>query len=371
MCLAEREKIRAVRAEQPANVNAGLTRERLSTWALLTLTVLLLYLCFRLAQPFFPAISWALALAIVAYPVFGWLEGKLGRRNWAAGVTVVLVAVLIVAPAAFVTRHTIEQGSMIREKWRSGEIAREWEQATAKNPLLAKAGEWMRERAQQGGEQVTEKANQAVPTLLTSTVLGVIQLFIALFTLYFFFRDRDAMLRFARWVMPLTDDEGREVIRLVKDTVHAALFGHVAVALIQGALGGLMFWWLGLPAPLLWGVVMGLLAIVPVLGAFVIWVPAAAFLLLQGEIWKAAVLTAWGTLVVGLIDNLLYPMFVGRRLRLHTLPVFFAIVGGLSVFGTAGIVLGPVALALAMAVLHIWRRRTAGGQTAEEALEAA
>jgi predicted PurR-regulated permease PerM len=136
---------------------------------------------------------------------------------------------------------------------------------------------------------------------------------------------------------------------------------------VQGALGGLMFWWLGLPAPILWGAVMGLLAIVPVLGAFVVWLPAAKFLAARGQWGKAVILLLWGTVVVGLINNLLYPILVGKRLRLHTVPVFFAIVGGLAVFGATGIILGPVILALTDAILEIWRRRTAAGRPAEEA----
>jgi predicted PurR-regulated permease PerM len=152
----------------------------------------------------------------------------------------------------------------------------------------------------------------------------------------------------------------------VADTIHATIFGTLAVAAVQGALGGLVFWWLGLPAPILWGAVMGLLAIVPVLGAFVVWLSAAIFLASSGQWGKAVFLTLWGTVVVGLIDNLLYPILVGKRLRLHTVPVFFAIVGGLAVFGAAGVILGPVILALTDAILEIWRRRTAGGRPAEE-----
>ncbi|MBC8145153.1 MAG: AI-2E family transporter, partial [bacterium] len=125
----------------------------------------------------------------------------------------------------------------------------------------------------------------------------------------------------------------------------------------QGTLGGLMFWWLGLPLPLLWGVVMGLLAIVPILGAFVIWVPAAIFLVMQGDIWQAVVLAVWGTVVIGLVDNLLYPALVGNKLRLHTLPVFFSIVGGLFVFGACGLIIGPVVLAVADGLVDVWRLR--------------
>ncbi len=152
----------------------------------------------------------------------------------------------------------------------------------------------------------------------------------------------------------------------MRDTIYATIYGTVAVALVQGALGGLMFWWLGLPAPLLWGKVMALLAIVPIFGAFVVWIPAAIFLALEGSWGKALILVAWGGIVIALIDNLLYPSLVGNKLRLHTVPVFIAIVGGLAVFGAAGVVLGPVTLALAVALIDIWRRRTAGGGAAEE-----
>ena len=118
-----------------------------------------------------------------------------------------------------------------------------------------------------------------------------------------------------------------------------------------------MFWWLGLPAPALWGVMMGLLALVPVLGAFIVWIPAAVFLALEGSWGKALVLTAWGAVVIGLIDNLLYPSLVGNRLRLHTLVVFIAILGGLSVFGAAGLFLGPALVTVALELRRMWRVR--------------
>ena len=151
----------------------------------------------------------------------------------------------------------------------------------------------------------------------------------------------------------------------VADTVYATLYGTLGVSLAQGVLGGLMFWLLGLPAPLLWGVVMFLLSLVPVLGAPVVWVPAALFLALTGSWWKALVLAAWGTVVIGSIDNLLYPVLVGERVRMHTLLVFFSVVGGLMLFGAAGLVLGPVAVVVTTALIEVWRSRTSGGGAAE------
>ena len=117
------------------------------------------------------------------------------------------------------------------------------------------------------------------------------------------------------------------------------LYRTVAVAALQGVLGGFIFWFLGLPTPLLWAVVMGLLAIVPVFGTFVVWFPAAIYLALEGSWEKALILTAWGAIVIGCIDNLLYPMLVGNRLKLHTIPAFMSVVGGVVLFGAPGIIL--------------------------------
>jgi predicted PurR-regulated permease PerM len=151
------------------------------------------------------------------------------------------------------------------------------------------------------------------------------------------------------------------MFRKVGDTVYATVCGTLAVSAVQGLLGGLMFWILGLPAPLLWGVIMALLAIVPVLGPFVIWIPAALYLVIQGSMWKALILVVWGVLVVGTSDNLLRPVFVGQRLKIHTLSVFVSVVGGVIAFGASGIVLGPVILAITTELLEVWHRRAAAG----------
>ena len=141
----------------------------------------------------------------------------------------------------------------------------------------------------------------------------------------------------------------------MSDTIEATLYGTVVVAAVQGVLGGLIFWWLELPMPVFWGFVMGLLAVVPMLGAFVIWVPAAVYLALSGDWGKAFILTAWGTVVVGLIDNLLYPILVKEQLRLHTVPAFISIVGGLILFGASGLLLGPLIVTVTMFFLELWR----------------
>jgi predicted PurR-regulated permease PerM len=162
---------------------------------------------------------------------------------------------------------------------------------------------------------------------------------------------------------PLSEPEMSRLFNRVGDTIHATVYGTFAIAAVQGCLGGLMFWWLGLPAPLLWGFVMSLLAIVPMLGTFVIWAPAALFLALEGNWSSALILAFWGMLIVGTIDNLLRPVFVGNRLKLHTVLTFMSVVGGLMLFGPAGLILGPVTLTVTIVLLDIWFVRTSVDNT--------
>jgi predicted PurR-regulated permease PerM len=192
-----------------------------------------------------------------------------------------------------------------------------------------------------------------------------------LYLLFYFLRDRRSALDALRALSPLTRSEMDHLFARLDDTVHATIYGTLAVAMVQGLLGGLMFWWLGLPAPWLWGVVMGLLAVVPVLGAFIVWIPAALFLALEGSLGKALILTLWGTVVVGTIDNLLQPILVGRRLRLHTVLAFIAVVGGLMLFGASGLILGPLILATTQVLLEIWSARTRQAASPVEGLESA
>src|SRR3982750_4280460 len=186
-----------------------------------------------------------------------------------------------------------------------------------------------------------------------------------LLALFYIFRDQEARLRGLRSVSPFSEQETESLFTRVADTVYASLYGSVAMKLLQGFLGGLMFWILGLPASLLWGAVMALLAVVPVVGTAAVWVPGALFLAWQGHWIKALVLVGWGAAVISTIDNVLYPIVVGKELRLPTLGIFVAVIGGLAAFGAAGVVLGPMILAATLALAEVWRQR-AGPVLAED-----
>lgn len=343
------------------------SRRRAVTLVLAAFTVLAFYLCYLMAVPFLPALSWALALAVISRPLHTAVVGLVSNRDVATGITVVALALIVVGPVTWVVsqvvREAVDGVEKIQEQTQTGQ----WQEALADVPWLGPHLASMMERT-----DLSEQVQQAVlrvvgdpSTLMSNIVWTGMQMLITVFTLYYFLRDRHRVLAEIRSLLPLSDKEADVLFRRVDDTIHATIYGSVVVAMVQGFMGGLMFALLGLPAPLTWGTVMGILALVPNLGTFVIWAPAAAFLALAGNWGKAVILVAWGCVAIATIDNLLYPHLVGSRLRLHPLLVFFAILGGLIVFGAAGVILGPVIVAITDALIDVWRRRTAGGRTAE------
>jgi predicted PurR-regulated permease PerM len=343
-----------------------LSRERVAVLALLGVTLVVFYLCYLLVQPFMPALAWALALAVVAYPVHRLICRALPRATLAAAVSVVVVMLVVIGPVFFVTQQLVREASGAVQTAR--EASGRWRAAIERHPRLAPVLGWIEEQADlpSVAKQAAGAMGSRSGAILTGSIWVAVQLLVTLFVLFYFFRDRRDAEALARSLVPLSEGETSDVFTRIKDTIRATVFGSLVVAAVQGLLGGLMFAFLGIPGALLWGVVMAVLATVPVMGTFVVWAPAAVFLILEGSVMKGLILIGWGLTAIGLIDNLLYPVLVGTRLRLHPLPVFFSIVGGLAVFGAAGIILGPVTLAVAEALIDVWKRRTAAGGAADD-----
>jgi predicted PurR-regulated permease PerM len=345
-----------------------LSRDRLATITLLILMATGTVLCIVIAVPFIPAITWALAIAVIAHPVHERFSRQVQRPDLAAGLAVFTITICLLAPAVFLGRQIGREATEGFDKVQTAVKSGELESQLVRNPTTAGVARLIKDNinVEQELRQFGESVQQRLGSWVRGTVWTATQFLITIFLLFYMLRDRKDAVAAVRSLLPLSNREADEVLERVRAMIHATIYGTLVVAAIQGALGGFMFWILGLPGALLWGVAMGLLAIIPVLGAFVIWVPAAIALVAQGNVAKAAILTAWGTIVVGLIDNLLYPVLVGKEMRLHTVPVFIAIVGGLFVFGASGLVLGPVVFAITLALFDVLRRRTAGNRSAQE-----
>ncbi len=336
------------------------SRSNVQTLVLLAATTFGIYLCYRMAVPFLAAIAWALTLAVLFTPLQRWLESKVKSPSLAAIFSVLVIFLIVVVPVTFVGQRLVQQAAQGAQLIETKVAAGEWRRIVEAQPRLAPLVERVERELDLPGtaKTVATWLTTAAGVIVRGSVYQVIGLMLTFYLLFFFLRDGRVGLLALRYLSPLTMTEMDRLFARVDDTIHATAYGTLAVSSVQGLLGGLMFWWLGLPAPLLWGVVMALLAVVPMIGAFVVWIPAALFLALEGSWGKALILTLWGMLVVGTIDNLLRPVLVGNRLKLHTVLAFLSVVGGLILFGAAGLILGPVTLTVTTVLLEIWSSRT-------------
>lgn len=350
-------------APEPAKRQNGLPNDRqIRLILILAGAGLGLYLCYRLAIPFLPSLTWAAVLSVIFAPAHRRIETSIQSPSFAALVSVAAVTVLVAVPAALVADRLIHETARsviyLESELRSGE----WLVSLESTPLIGRAARWIGEVPDLAGAagSFASMLTTLSTSLLRSSLGNLINLVLTFYLLFYFLRDRQHILRTLHALSPLGTAGTHHVIGRVADTIHATVLGTFGVAAVQGTLSGLMFWWLGLPLPLLWGTVMGMLAIVPVLGAFVIWVPAAIYLALEGEWLKAMILAAWGGGVVAGIDNLLYPMLVGNRLRLHTAVALIGTFGGILLFGASGLILGPAIIAVTLALVEILKRRFNG-----------
>lgn len=331
-------------------------------WVLLLVTAVLLYLCWRMIQPFLSVILWATVLVILFHPVHRRLKQRI-RQPWlAALVSCLLVILIILVPVALVTLAVInELSNAVQTVQQAANYLLDPNSPTT-GPILNFLGQYIDINHLRSEEFLVERI-RGVSGQLAGRTLGfigglvgaIVQTFFVIFTMFYFFRDGDNISRTVRDLLPLDREQADSIMVRTREVIDASVYGVITIAIIQGTLGGLAFWALGLRSAIIWGVVMTFLSMIPMLGAFLVWVPAAIYLALTGHYVKAILLAAWGTLVIGMIDNFLRPKLVGGRTRLHELLIFFSVLGGLNVFGVLGVVLGPVVLAITLSLIDVYR----------------
>jgi predicted PurR-regulated permease PerM len=353
--------------DQSPKVERGVaTRSRGKLLALAVATGLALFLCYLLAWPFVPAIVWSTTVAVVTRPYCEWLERWLKSRNAAALISAATVTIAVLTPLVLIGYVAVQQFGKAVEEIQSPETQEKVGKWLAEHPRLERVWTSVSDNfnpAEKAPELIGRLRPGAVAAVSTPLYIGL-QLAITIYMLFFLYRDKDDVLESVRHILPLTHPEVDRLFRRVDDALHATIFGTLTVAVLQGTLGGVMLWLLGVPGAALWGVVMVFVAMIPT-GTFTVWGPATIYLFLEGHWGRALILLGWGGVAVGLIDNFLYPVLVGQRLRLHTVVTFVAVVGGLAAFGFTGVVLGPVVVTITVFLLETWRRRTEHGASAE------
>ncbi len=341
--------------------------------ALLAATLIALYLCWAMLQPFIEVLLWAVVLVIVFYPVHKRIEARMNGSGWSAVVSTLLVIVTILVPLTLITYAVVRELTGFAQGLQGNVESLLDPNSPTTGRYLRWLGQYVDIEQWRSQEFIVERL-RILSSQIASRTLGfvggllgvVVEVFFVIFTMYYLFRDGDRLRAALRFSLPLEGAKASEIIERTREVISASVYGVLVIATIQGALGGLIFFALGLPSPLLWGVVMMFFSMIPMAGAFIVWVPAAIYLLLTGSYVKAVILIAFGALVIGSVDNFLRPKLVGERTRLHELLIFFSVLGGLQVFGVLGLVLGPAVVAITLALLDIVRQ--AGASAAEKPL---
>lgn len=347
---------------EPDPLNSPMLQSKALLWLLMIVTVLFAWVLW----PLFGALSWAVFIAIVFAP----LQERStlvcrGRRGWAAFGTLVVIVVIVLLPMALLSASIAQEAAAFYDRFKSGNIQLSdyFQRAIDALPAWARAG---LERL--GLANLVEVQRKVVTALVQSsqqlttrafsigqnTLEFVVNLFVMLYVLYFLLRDGKALSAQAARALPLAPVHTKRLLAQFATVVRATVKGNVVVALVQGTLGGLAFWVLGITGPLLWGALMALLSLLPAVGAAMVWGPVAVYLLSTGSLWAAVGLTAWGVVVIGLVDNVLRPILVGKETRLPDYLVLIATLGGLAVFGLNGFVIGPVIAAIFLAAWEIF-----------------
>ncbi len=332
---------------------------------LITLAVVLaaaLYLCWLMLQPFLNVLLWASVLVVVFYPMHSRIRSRTGSATAAAAASTLLVVVLILFPVTLLTIAVVRELTGAAAHLQGGSELFSHGGTPLLSWLLDRVGEYVDIDRETARQFIAERMQLWGAALAGSTLVvvggvvgAVVQTGLVVFSMFYLFRDGERLRHALYEMLPVERTHAREITIRTRDVIAATIYGVLVISAIQGTLGTLIFWFLGLASPLLWGVVMFFMSMIPMAGSFVVWVPAAVYLALTGEYTKAAILVGWGVVVIGSIDNFLSPKLVGQRTRMHELLIFFAVLGGLQVFGVLGLVLGPVVVAVTLALIDIVR----------------
>jgi predicted PurR-regulated permease PerM len=342
----------------------------LATAFFFTLLLVILYGAFLILTPFLTAVTWAVILAILVYPFYLWLLQLLRGRATLAAITVVaLIVVIVIVPGIELVRFLTEEAILLVQSVRAlmaEDGKREW----LAKPWVQLLVSWWdlvsfyltgfninvnwKDLLVQGAQNSSKFLVERVTGIAQNVLLFTANILIALITLFFLLRDGKQFFTRLQLLLPMDREHQQRLFKNIVDAVLAVVHGSLVVGMIQGLLAGLAYHFLGVPFAVLWGVVTGFVALLPVGGSTLVTIPASIYLFLQGETLRSVGLLVWSLGIVGTVDNVLKPLIIGNRLGLPVLFLFFGILGGLTLFGAIGIVLGPVLFAILRVLLDLY-----------------
>ncbi|MGB9108821.1 MAG: AI-2E family transporter, partial [Telluria sp.] len=312
-------------------------------------------------MPYAGAVFWGMVLAILFIPLYRRLLRATGQKpNLSALLTLLAIVVMVIIPVGLITASLVQQAAGLYEMVKSGHVdfGRYFSQVIHALPswmvsLLERFDLTDMASLQQKLTNTASEASQVAAkyaiNVASNTFDFLVSITIMLYLLFFLLRDGHALAGRIKTAVPLSRHYKQRLFGNFTTVIRATVKGNVLVAIVQGALGGLIFWLLHVQAPLLWAVVMAFLSLLPAVGAAIVWAPVAVYFLVTGSVWQGVVLIAFGVFVIGLVDNLLRPILVGKDTRMPDYVVLLSTVGGMALFGLNGFVIGPAVAALFIA----------------------
>jgi predicted PurR-regulated permease PerM len=344
-------------------------REHIFLVFIFFLILLAFYWLYRILSPFLTSILWAILLAIIFYPLFRRLQHLLKKREVLGALTMtVLVTFVIVLPFSLLivslANEVVGAYHWVEEMLQTGRLQAYLDQIK-EMPFIQRLWDKLYQYEDISQTHLTDfllKNLQQVSTFLfnqTSKIIKglstfVIGFFFTLLSLYYLFKDGAHLFERLKEVIPLPFIERDLLLNRFKDMVYATIYGGILIAIIQGLLGGIIFWILGFSSPILWGTAMSFLSFIPIGGTAIVWIPAVILLFVQGAFLKGIVLLFLGIFVISLADNFLRPMFISARTKIHPLFLFFSVLGGIQVFGMIGLVMGPLIATFSLTLIEIY-----------------
>jgi predicted PurR-regulated permease PerM len=348
--------------QNPVPSSNATTSDRLTTVLSYGVLLLLIYLVFRIYEPFLSPLGWAAILVIFFYPMHGRLARKLSSRR-AALFSTLAVTILLIVPAILVTTLFVREAVSISRgvqhsivEQHAPTVAKKWAWIAQHVPGLdpnADVVEMLAQAVQKEAGYLAERLG----TILRNIAEFIFDLFVMIFAMFYFFRDGDQIIRGVRSILPFDAEHRDTMMKQSRDLISASVMTSLIIAAIQGILGGLGFAIVKLPTPIFWGVAMAFFSLVPVVGSSLIFVPASLWLGFTGHWGRAILLLAICAGVSTIVDNVLRPLLLGGRTELSALVIFISVVGGVGLFGMLGLVLGPILVATAASVLTVYMER--------------
>jgi predicted PurR-regulated permease PerM len=311
--------------------------------------------------PYSGAVFWGVVLAILFAPLYRRLLLRTNRKpTVAALLTLALIIVMVILPLSLISASLVQQALVVYGKVSSGQI----DFGAYFLRIVHSLPQWivnllerfdvtdlasLQQKLSQGAAQASQTVARQALAIGSKTFDFLVGMFVMLYLLFFLLRDGQSLATRIKHAFPLSNKYKQRLFNNFTTVIRATVKGNVLVAAAQGALGGLIFWFLGVEGPLLWAVVMAFLSLLPAVGAAIVWAPVAIYFLVTGAVWQGVVLIAFGVIVIGLVDNVLRPILVGKDTKMPDYLVLLSTLGGMALFGLNGFVIGPVVAALFIA----------------------